>query len=235
MAVALASLTGCSSSSSGAAQDDDAGSSGPDGSVAVVDSGPQLPVGDGGPCVILTSVPASSVPAYAAVVQQQGACTTAQIGDFVDACTSGSAMPGPCNDFQTSASNAGCMACLIPSRDGGASTNTGGVLLDVTGTLIVGPNTPGCIALADPTNGPACAAGLEPLFQCETVACGSADCRTSATSVYQQCLATSEKGACASQYAASSPCASEYTDGGAAVGACATDTQILNVICGAGM
>jgi len=230
-ALALA-LAGCTSGSN--PDNNDAGAE-PDGGVGTTDSGSQLPVGDGGPCVVLTTVPASAVPSYATVVQQKGACTAAQISDFVSACTSGTAAPAPCNDFQTSSGNADCMACLFPSRDGGASMNTGGVLLDATGTLIVGPNTSGCIALVDPANGPACAAGLEPLFQCETVACGSADCRTASTAVYQTCLDTSEKGACASQYAASSPCATEYTDGGAAVGACATDPQILNVICGTGM
>ncbi len=225
-------VAGCTSGSN---PDQNDGGAEPDGGVGTTDSGSQLPVGDGGPCVVLTTVPASAVPSYATVVQQKGACTATQISDFVTSCTSGSASGPNCDAFQTSSGNTGCMACLFPSRDGGASMNTGGVLLDATGTLIVGGNTPGCIALVDPANGPACAAGLEPLFQCETVACGSADCRTASTSVYQTCLDTSEKGACASQYAASSPCATEYTDGGAAVGACATDPQILNVICGAGM
>jgi hypothetical protein len=233
---ALLSLGACSSTPSSSDQGDggDAGTSDLDGSMAFDTSG-QVPVGDGGPCVVATSVPAGQVPAYVPVVQQLNRCSTAQIGDFVSSCTGSTSSPTACDTFQTATANADCMACLIPTTDGGAGTNSGAILLDYSGTLIVGPNTPGCIALADPTNGPACAAGLEPLFQCETQACGSADCRTATASAYEVCLMSTETGACMAQYNASAPCASEYTDGGAAVGACATDTQILNVICGAGM
>ena len=201
----------------------------------MADTGPQLPVGDGGPCVVLTSVPAADVPAYAAVVAQKDACSAAQISSFLTSCTGSTASGPACNSFQIDTSNGACMACLFPSTDAGASMNTGGVLLNYAGDQMVGVNTPGCIALADPTNGPACAAGLEPLFQCETQACGSGDCRTATTSIYEACLTSTETGACASQYAAASSCASEYADGGAAVGACATQTQVLNVMCGAGM
>jgi hypothetical protein len=230
-------LAGCTTGNSTGAPDAGEGDSGiePDGSVGTVDSGSQLPVGDGGPCIVATSVPASEIPAYATVVAQPNACSATQISDFVTSCTGSTATPAACNSFQTSAANGACLDCLFPATEAGATFNTGGVLLDSTGTSIVGVNLPGCIALADPTNGPACAAGLEPLFQCESQACGSADCRTSTTSVYEMCLTSTETAACSSQYAASSPCAGEYEDGGAAVGACGSDTQVLNVICGAGM
>jgi hypothetical protein len=234
--VSASLLAGCTSGNNAGLPDagDDGGPE-PDGSVGTTDSGSQLPVGDGGPCVVLTAVPAAQIPAYVKVVPQLNACSAAQISSFVSSCTGSTASPSACNGFQTSTSNTACMACLFPSTDGGASMNTGGVLLDYTGTLIVGANTPGCIALADPTNGPACAAGLEPLFQCETQACGSADCRTSTTSVYQACLTGTEMAACSSQYAASSPCTPEYEDGGAALGTCASDTTVINEICGTGM
>jgi hypothetical protein len=208
---------------------------GDDGGIQVADTGPQLPVGDGGPCVVAPSVPAGQIPAYVNVVAQANACSSTQISEFLTACTGTTATPDACNSFQIDSANGGCMACLLPSTDAGAFQNTGGVLLDYSGKQLVGVNTPGCIALADPTNGPACASGLEPLFQCETQACGSADCRTSAASVYEACLMSTETAACTSQYAASSPCTVEYADGGAAAGACATDTQVLNVICGAGL
>lgn len=210
----------------------DGGDTNPDGGTG--SEAGQLPVGDGGPCLVATSVPASQVPGYATVNQQLDACSSTQIGGFVSNCASSGATPGACTAFQTASANTGCVACLFPGNHGGTQ-NTGGVLLDATGTIIVGVNTPGCIALADPTNGPACAAALEPLFQCEVAACGSADCRTATASVYQTCETMSESGACASEYAASTAkCTREYTDAGAAITACATTAQVLDRICGSG-
>jgi len=230
-------LAGCPTGTT--VQDTDAGQYvvGPDGSIEMAgDSGPPLPVNDGGPCISLTTVPPSQIPAYTTVSPQLDACNGTQISDFVSACTASGASASACSSFQTTPGNTGCMACLFPKSSSGAAMNTGGVLLDYAGKAIVGVNTPGCIALADPKNGPACAAVLEPLYQCEEQACSSADCVTSDAGTYQMCLDGAEMGACSSQSsAASSTCTPDYEDGGAALVACATDTLILNEICGTGM
>jgi hypothetical protein len=235
LAFPLAGLAGCVNGST--TYPPDAGEDGatePDGSTA--DTGAPL-MGDGGPCLVATSVPADQIPAYATVVQQVGACSAAQISTFVSSCVGSTASPGSCSGFQTASANAMCMGCLFPTGSSGAPTNTGGVLLDYTGKIIVGVNTPGCIALADPSSGPACAAALEPLYQCETQACGSNDCRTSTPSTYQACLTstTADAGVCTSEDNAAAPCTADFEDGGVGLGVCADDTSAINEICGTGM
>jgi hypothetical protein len=214
----------------------DGGTTNPDGGTALPDGAGLPPPGDGGPCIVATSVPASQVPGYSTVDPQVNACSSAQLSMFVSYCFSASATGSACAGFQTDSSNTGCMSCLFPGSHGGPPVNTGGVLLDSTGTVIVGVNTPGCVALADPTSGPACAAALEPLFQCEVAACGSADCRNASADTYQACETSGEKGACMSQYSASqTACVADYSDGGAALTACASPAQVLDRICGSGM
>ncbi len=233
---AAAGLTVAGCFTTGSNTTPDAGEVIPDGSTVLPDGAGQLPVGDGGPCLVATSVPMSQVPGYVQVNQQLNACSSTQLTTFVSSCVTTNASPDACNNFQTNASNKGCMGCLFPGTPGSSTENTGGMLVDSTGTIIVAVNTPGCIALADPANGAACANALEPLFQCEVAACGSADCRTAMPSVYQSCETTSEKGACATyDMASQTSCTSEYTDGGAAVTACATTAQVLDRICGSGM
>ena len=231
-------LTGCFSTVGPQAVGDDGGM-GLDGTTAYDTSIPPTPplMGDGGPCLPATSLPASEVPAYATVVQDVTACTSTQIAAFLAGCIGATSTASACAGFQTASANVGCMACLIPGTDGGPLSNTGGVLLDSTGSFMVGVNTPGCIALADPSAGPACAAVLEPLFQCELAACSSPDCRTADAGTYEGCLKTTltDAGACQTQLAATTACDHEYDDGGAAVTACATSTQVLQRICGTGM
>ncbi len=140
----------------------DAGEVIPDGSTVLPDGAGQLPVGDGGPCLVATSVPMSQVPGYVSVHQQLNACSSTQLTTFVSACVATTAMPGPCNTFQTDTANKGCMGCLFPGTPGSPTENSGGMLVDSTGTIIVAVNTPGCIALANPANGPACASAIEP-------------------------------------------------------------------------
>jgi hypothetical protein len=98
-------------------------------------------------------------------------------------------------------------------------------------------NTPGCIALEDKTNGPACAQALEPLIQCEFQACNSAACKADTNPADQQACATAaDTGACSTQYnSALTACQTDYADGGAATTLCGTDPQIIDAICGSGM
>lgn len=233
-AAAALSVAGCFTT--GGNTTPDAGGVIPDGGTVLPDGAGQLPVGDGGPCLVATSVPMSQAPGYVSVHQQLNACSSTQLTTFVSACVATTAMPDACNTFQTDTANKGCMGCLFPGTPGSATENSGGMLVDSTGTIIVAVNTPGCIALADPANGPACASAIEPLFQCEVAACGSADCRTATASIFQSCETTSEKGACDTYYMASqTSCTADYGDGGAAVTACATTAQVLDRICGTGM
>jgi hypothetical protein len=217
----------CNSGSSSYLQND--GGVAYDGAVIVTPDGAIVvrPQPDGGPCIVATSIPTSDVPPYAPVMQQKS-CSSAQIAAFSGACFGSTSSPGSCTSFFSDAG--ACGNCLLP-LDGGAP-NSGAVLVDSTGLDIVSVNTPGCIALADPTNGPACARQLEPLFLCETQACGSPDCQASPAATYTECLTASQSGACSAEYANASVCNVEYLDGGAAVGACASATQVLSVICG---
>lgn len=218
----------CSSSSSSSTSGDGGASDSAIG--PYTDSSPAI-VGDGGPCV-MAAANTIDAGAYVPVKQQLDACTSTQINDFVKACAAATSSSSACGNFQVDSANSGCMACLVP---GGSAVNSGGVLVDPAGSRIIGVNTPGCVALADPSGGPACAQALAPLFQCESAACGSADCVTAPAATYAMCLSGSEMTVCASEYSATSVCNAEYADGGAAVGACGTAAQVINRICGTGM
>jgi hypothetical protein len=110
----------------------------------------------------------------------------------------------------------------------GNPANTGALLLNSSNQLI-DDNMPGCIALKDPTNGPACAMALEPDIQCEHASCASCGDPTSFDTCRQATLgaggpcnseANGVKTACFKESAASTSCASMQ--------------DVINVICGAG-
>jgi hypothetical protein len=93
-------------------------------------------------------------------------------------------------------------------------------------------NYPGCVALVDTSGGPACAADLEPLFQCEAFACS--ECTS--TTDFDNCIGAVQKGACSTYFTSEqSSCATEIADGGSLTsGACSTDQDVINVVCGSG-
>jgi hypothetical protein len=98
----------------------------------------------------------------------------------------------------------------------------------------IGSNIPGCIALTDSSNGSACAAELEPLIQCEAVACSRAECSMASQAVYDNCLSESQMGACAEESNHSAACATDYSDGGVGRTSCSATEGVFNVICGTG-
>jgi hypothetical protein len=113
--------------------------------------------------------------------------------------------------------------------------NSGAIIADSTGQPSFF-NTSGCIALADKTNGPACAQALEPLVQCEFGACNSTACQNAAAPDVQACIMAADMGACSSQYSAAlSACQMDFADGGAGAGVCSTNLGTINEICGTGM
>jgi hypothetical protein len=129
-----------------------------------------------------------------------------------------------------------CLACLLPGiADGGAGINTGGLLTDYSIMLNLGGNAPGCVALVDPTNGPACAAKYEPWIQC-LVNSGCYTCMTGSAFKFCSGIVNGNGGVCASEYTAfQGACSADLADGGAFNGgACTDQTQILSVICGNG-
>jgi hypothetical protein len=155
-----------------------------------------------------------------------------QISQYLTACLGPSSTNQTCTAFvNASTSNLTCYQCIAPQADGGAQLATGG-FVPVPGTTYVTTNTPGCIAILDPTNGPACAQAYEPLVMCELAACTSGTCPTD-----QTCQPRARAGACSTEFAdAQTKCAADLTDGGAGAPCLNyTDTQILNVICGTGM
>jgi hypothetical protein len=168
------------------------------------------------------------------VVQQKGACSGTDISGYITACESMNSTNQGCQTWFNGAP-AACVNCLVPATDAGKATNAGGLLTDFSGMYNLGGNGPGCVALVDPTNGPACAAKYEPWIQCLANS-GCYTCTTQAS--FQSCGATivGNGGACNAEYTAfRSACSTDLADGGAFNGgACSDDTQALSVICGNG-
>jgi hypothetical protein len=168
------------------------------------------------------------------VVQTKGACSATDISGYITACEQMTSTNTGCQNWFTSAP-AGCTACLEPANDAGMGTNTGGLLTDYSSMFNLGGNAPGCVALVDPTNGPACAAKYAPWIQCLANS-GCYTCTTNAD--FQTCggKIVGMGGACAAEYSAfRTACATDLADGGAFMGgACSDDTQVLSVICGNG-
>ena len=151
----------------------------------------------------------------------------AQINGFLMACTGATGSQTACNAFTGDATNMTCLGCLVPM-----AANTGALLVDTSGSPW-GLNAPGCVALADPSNGPACAMALAPLFQCEHAACSSAACANVDTTA---CQSEADMGACSTQVmAANTACAADFSDGGAGTTTCGTSLGVITEICGNGM
>jgi hypothetical protein len=161
------------------------------------------------------------------------ACSADQINTFISACTGPSSSMADCGTFEQDQNNFGCLTCLFGSDDGGTSFT--GALLPVNGGTTFTLNTPGCVDLEDPDNGAACAQKLEPLVQCEALACGSAACQAASAADQEACATASYNGACASELSAAAPCQVDFADGGTGSALCGTAQQVLNAICGTGM
>lgn len=179
---------------------------------------------DGGACP--GPVSSSMISQYATVKQTLNACSSTQISGFVQACTGMTGSMSACQSWQQA--NMSCLACMV-----GNPANTGALLLDSSGMQIVDFNVPGCIALKDTTNGPACAKALTPDLYCDDYACGGcADQNT-----FNTCIGTVEGtgGSCA-MYGGpvQTSCASDFGDAGVANTACGDISSIINVICGTG-
>jgi hypothetical protein len=214
---------GLSSSSSG-------GTSGSSSGVGVGSSSGGAPT-DGPACTAPTSIPANDLPGYTAPVPVPNACTATQLASFISGCDSETQSMSACDMFQTDPSNQGCITCLFDYNDGGVAGNGGGLLLSAAGGAFVGGNLPGCIALEDTTNGPACAAELEPLVQCQAFGCNTCDSQMS----YDDCIMAVNAGACMSYLnAVQTPCMMDLADGGVFFTKCSDDSAIINVICGTG-
>jgi hypothetical protein len=169
------------------------------------------------------------IPAYAAPARAL-ACSIAQINAFVLHCTSASGSTTACNSWETNTANSACFTCIAQGP-----RNSGAVLFDSTGAPFE-LNLGGCVALADPTNGPACGMAVDPLLQCEYAACNSAACLQATASVVDDCITASDQGACASLLtAANSACVIDFGDGGVGNTTCATSAGVIAEICGNGM
>lgn len=214
-----------SSSSSGAGNEASSGSS--SGSSSGGSS-------DAGMCTPPSSVPNTSLPTYAPVVQMTNACTSMQISGFLSSCVAQGASGSGCSSWASS--NGTCAACVVQGTEAGA-TETGAILFNANGNP-VSANVPGCIALEDSSGGPMCAAVLEPLMQCVALACASC----TSQSAFSACEAATKasNGACGTYAsAAQSPCANYVGTNGVGVTKCGYGTgnelaDVLNVVCGAG-
>jgi len=179
-------------------------------------------------------------PAYVPSVAHQGACTSAEIADFVSACIT-STSGAPCEAWQLMNLGDGgatpCGDCIFAPDD------NGGVWVDPGGGFF--PNVAGCMQLEDPTNGPACAAAYNIISACNGVACDSRCLGKGVCSELAECndcITASNEGSC-NAYAISvgKDCAADYADGGAldlcspgwAMGEQApTYSLVIGLICG---
>lgn len=191
---------------------------------------------DGG-CRPLATVPSGEVLPYVPPRQVLGACSSAQISgagaaSFVDSCLPSGAASAACMAWQTDGANQTCRECLFGVDDAGVWTRGGGLLLDSQDTGFIGGNIAGCIALADPVDGPACAAALCPVIECETIACNIASCPDSIP--YENCLSAAQHGACVTQVGDGGACAADYAEGGVGRTICTTAAAAINAICGTG-
>ncbi len=95
-------------------------------------------------------------------------------------------------------------------------------------------NVAGCIALTDTSGGTACAQALQPLEECDDVACANCFSTMASPTSISQCQTTAETGACASYLSqVDSSCVNDFADGGA-VNTCSNVTYLLNRFCGTG-
>ncbi len=197
-----------------------------DGDVGARDAAPSVPPllcsGD-------AAVPDADILGYVPVVQRLGACSPTILGAYIADCYSVDSTEATCQAFYADAGDQSCVECLIPTDGAGHPTNNGGLLVDPAGEAWTA-NFPACLALVDPTNGPACAEVLEPQQQCELQACGG--CATASSS--NACLdALGAAGAACSGYDLT-PCNAYFSDAGFSLAACATPEAAINVICGTG-
>jgi hypothetical protein len=171
------------------------------------------------------------VPAYTTVVPQLNTCSAAVIASFITACDSATSSTTACDTWQNDSTNFGCESCLFDAgADASAAGRAGGFLVNAAGDPIE-PNLPGCVALADKTDGPACAADLEPLMQCQAFACGQCTSQND----YDNCIKAVNGGACMTYFTpVQTSCAADLADAGALNTTCATDSDIINEICGTG-
>jgi len=143
----------------------------------------------------------------------QGACTDAQIHAFYDDCLAPTATQQTCAPFSGSSAsteNKACAACIV-SRDSDPKL---GPLVEHKGTISV--NVAGCMEIADPANGLACAKAYQAADACERAAC-SANCPVTdeaSFQLYLACVSDAAKTGCAS-FTSALACVSAEADAGA--------------------
>ncbi len=258
--LALAAVTGCSSSSSnnsdsgagngadsstgsdsgggsdtGTTPTDDGGTGGGDtGTTPVVDSGTP-PMDDSGP-------PAEAGPATCPAAFSAGDLQPfVPVNQVIGACTATQISGYLTACDSTTATQTTCTNFFNDAANANCLSCLDGAPVDagtVTNTgarLFAGmawtANTPGCIALADPDGGTACATAQNSRFQCELITCGQCTTQAEFTSCQNAVLATG--GACAT-YTDATQCAADFADGGARSTSCGTTAAIFNKICGTG-
>jgi len=177
--------------------------------------------------------------AYIKPKQALGACTSAQISGYIAACLKSSSTQAGCNTFTNDANNRACLTCAV----GPIADPTAAVLYDSSGQITV--NTPGCVYLADPTNGPTCVQNFNNLQQCSTAACSSAACMTD-QGIQNRCKDFAGRaGATCDKYKAAVACFDTELQSGPAAG-CASPANLgaeeqarwfsstITVFCGTG-
>jgi hypothetical protein len=167
--VASTTLAGCGGTSDGGVFQNegiDAGASGSpfDGSLLLAtDTAP--PVVDAGPCPpapVTSFKPAWKPP----IASKSGACSSAQISDFYDACLGASSVAAGCTAYVQS--NATCAACL-QSDEG--DPEYGPVVWHANRTYYT-TNIAGCIADEQSDGGTSgCGAAYQAVVQCKETAC----------------------------------------------------------------
>lgn len=243
----FAAAFGCSSSSNESPVDGgldtsapppDAGDSGlPDGDAAL--DAPVDP-GDGGcvPVSLNGFTPRPFVPAPL----HQGACSSAQVADYVHACgnqTFGASCGEWINTNVVADGGTACGNCVYPTLpDGGGST--AGANYEDPSNQVAWANYPACIHAQDPAHGTECATALDALYDCESFACVAA-CKHDPQGL-AACETAADQGECATYFKAQAKaCAYDPIYATGPVGGCyggGSDDQdpalafITTLICG---
>jgi len=159
------------------------------------------------------STSAFTPPLYVPAGVDKGACTSAQIDAFFDACLASSSTDATCSaGFGASAPAAdiACGACLLTPQ---TTTSWGPVVSYSVGTVSL--NVAGCMEILGSANGLACARAYEAANACESYACANCTVTSSTSNTnHQLCVLAAAADGCAS-YEAAASCGNAEADGGA--------------------
>jgi hypothetical protein len=173
------------------------------------------------PACLLSGIPAFTPRLWATSAPRRGACSTAQINQFLSSCVApATKATTACESFEAAPQNAGCAACLVTpdtAPEYGPFVSHGA---DATYEI----NEGGCVALALGETTPAgCGAQLQALIECNASACANCPATDTFSPLVRGgcgCETAAQLGACR-DYVQRASCVTPYSkQGNADVNGC---------------